>query len=133
MNGENVTRCGHQASRGPRSTGAALLCAFIVFCAFHAPAQAQRVGSAVNPAAPKEAPSAQNTLKLDYSQTPVALKIDLPDADAAVKESIAQKSDDWPLRIGVHRPMSEEYQGDLVAAARLGGDGRRLHRLVACR
>ena len=106
-------RFGHRVSRRLRFTAAGMVFAFVVFGAFHVPAQAQRVGSAVSPAAPKEASSAQSTLKLDYSQTPVALKIDLPDADAAVKESIAQESDDWPLQIGVHRPMSEEYQGDL--------------------
>ena len=67
----------------------------------------------MNPAAPKEAPSAQSALRLDYSQTSVGLKIGLP-ADAALTQSIAQMSDDWPLQVGVHRSLSEEYQGDLA-------------------
>ena len=108
-----MMRYGHQASRGPRSTWAALLCGFVVFCAFHARAQAQRVGSAVNPSASKEASSAPGTLRLDCSQTPVAVKIALPDADAAIKQSMTQKSGDLPLQIGVHRAMSDEFQGDL--------------------
>ena len=108
-----MMRCGHQASRGPSSTRAAVLCAFVVFCAFHAPAQAQRVGSAVNPSASKEASSAPGTLRLDYSQTPVAVKIALPDADAAIKQSMTQSSGDLPLQIGVHRAISDEFQGDL--------------------
>ena len=108
-----MMRYGRRASRGLRSTRAALACALVVFAASHTPAQAQRAGSAAGPSAPKEASSAQSTLKLDYSQTPVALKIDLPDAEAAVKQSIAQRSDGWPLQIGVHRAMSDEFQGDL--------------------
>ena len=111
--GENMMRCGRQPSRGPRSTWAAVLCAFVVFCAFHAPAQAQRVGSAVNPSASKEASSAPGTLRFDYSQTPVAVKIALPDADAAIKQSMTQSSGGLPLQIGVHRAMSNEFQGDL--------------------
>ena len=107
-------RCGHQASRGPRSTGAALLCAFIVLCAFHTPAQTQRVGSAVNPSAPKEASSVQSAPKLDYSQTPVALAIDLPDVDAAVKQTIAQQVGSWPHQVGVHLDMPDEFQSDLA-------------------
>ena len=109
-----MMRCGDQASRGPRSTLAAVLCAFVVFCAFHAPVQAQQVGSAVNPAAPKEASSAPGTLRLDYSQTPVALQIGLPDADAAIKQSIAQEGANWPLQIGEHRALPEEFQSDLT-------------------
>ena len=108
-----MMRCGHQASRGPRSTRAAVLCAFVVFCAGHAPAQAQRVGSAVNPSASKEASAAPGTLRLDYSQTPVAVKIALPDADSAIKQSMTQSSGDLPLQIGVHRAISDEFQGDL--------------------
>ena len=107
-------RYGHQASRGPRSTGAALLCAFIVFCAFHTPAQAQRVGSAVNPSVPKEASSVESAPKLDYSQTPVALAIDLPDVDAAVKQRIAQQGGSWPHQVGVHLDMPDEFQSDLA-------------------
>ena len=107
-------RCGRQASRGPRSTRSALLCAVVVFCAGYAPAQAQQVGSAVNPSASKEASSTPSTLRLDYSQTPVAVKIALPDADAAIKQSMTQKSRDLPLQIGVHRAMSDEFQGDLL-------------------
>ena len=108
-----MMRCGRQPSRGPRSTWAAVLCAFVVFCAFHAPAQAQRVGSAVNPSASKEASSAPGRLRLDYSQTPVAVKIALPDADAAIKQSMTQSSGGLPLQIGVHRAISNEFQGDL--------------------
>lgn len=107
-------RSGHQASRGPRSTATAVFCAFVVFFAGPAPAQAQRVGSAVNPAAPKEASAAQSAPKLDYSQTPVALEIELPDAGAAVRHSIAQQGDDWPLQVGVHLDMPGEFQGDLA-------------------
>ena len=102
-----------RASRGSGSVRVALACALIGFAACHAPAQAQRVGSVEGPSAPKGASSAQSALKLDYSQTPVALEIDLPDAEADVKQSIAQGGDDWPLRIGVHRAMSDEFRGDL--------------------
>ena len=109
-----MMRCGHQASPGRRSTRAAVLCAFVVFWAGHAPAQAQQVGSAVNPSASKEASAAPGTLRLDYSQTPVAVKIALPDADAAIKQSMTQSSGDLPLQIGVHRAISDEFQGDLA-------------------
>ena len=109
-------RHGRQVRNGLRSSAAALASALVVFAAAsHGPAQAQRVGSAVAPPAPKEASSARSALKLDYSQTPVGLKIDLPDANAAIEQSIAQGSDGGPLRIGVHRAMSGEFQGDLSA------------------
>ena len=107
-------KCDHRASGRPRSTGAALLCAFIVFCAFHTPTQAQRVGSAVSPSAPKEASSVESAPKLDYSQTPVALAIDLPDVDAAVKQTIAQQSGSWPHQVGVHLDMPDKFQSGLA-------------------
>ena len=42
------------------------------------------------------------------------MKIDLPDADAAVKQSMTQSAGDLPLQIGVHRAISDEFQGDLA-------------------
>ena len=47
-------RRSRQVSRCLRSTRAALACALVVFAACHAPAHAQRVGSAVDPSAPDE-------------------------------------------------------------------------------
>ena len=108
-----MMRCGYRTARGLRCVEGVLVLAFVVFGAWHAPAQAQQVGSAVNPSASKEASSAPGTLRLDYSQTPVAVKIALPDADAAVKQSMTRKSGDLPLQIGVHRAISDEFQGDL--------------------
>ena len=108
-----MMRFGHRAARGLRCVEAAVVCAFVVFGACHAPAHAQRVGSAVGPSAPKEVPAEQRALRLDYSETPVALSIALPAADAAVKQSMTQKDRDLPLQIGVHRPMPDEFQGDV--------------------
>ena len=108
-----MMRFRHRAVRGLRSVEAALVCAFVVFGAWHPPAHAQRVGSAVGPPALKEGSAAQSALKLDYSGTPVALQVALPAAGAAVKQSIAQKDSDLPLQIGVHRPMPNEFQGDV--------------------
>ena len=108
-----MMKFGHRAARGLRSVEAALVCAFVVLGAWHAPVHAQRVGSAVGPPALKEGSAAQSALKLDYSGTPVALQVALPAADAAVKQSIAQKASDLPLQIGVHRSMPNEFQGDV--------------------
>ena len=67
----------------------------------------------MGPSAPKEFAATQGNSRLDYSQTSVALQIDLPAADASVKQSIARNSGDWPLQIGVHRAMPDEFQGDV--------------------
>ena len=71
-------------------------------------------GKRRGPPALKEGSAAQSALKLDYSETPVALQVALPAADAAVKQSIAQKDRDLPLQIGVHLPMPVEFQGDVA-------------------
>lgn len=106
-------RCLHESSRGLRRTGAAVLGAFLVLVACHAPTHAQQVGSAVGPLTPEEVPAAHRKLDLDYSQTPVGLQIDLPPADASVKRSMARESRNGPLKVGVHRAVPDGFQGDL--------------------
>ena len=109
-------RYGHRASHGLLHPGAAAVCAFVAFAtvgACLAPAHAQQVGSAVGPSVPEAVPAAQRKLRLDYSQTPVALQIALPPADASVKQSATRKSRIGPLKVGVHRAMPPAFQGDL--------------------
>ena len=110
---DKMMRCLHRASRGLCRTGAAVVGAFLVFGACQAPTYAQQVGSAVGPPVPEEVPAAHRKLKLDYSQTPVGLQIDLPPAEASVKRSMARKSRNGPLKVGVHRAMPDGFQGDL--------------------
>ena len=111
--GDKMMRCLHGASRGLCRTGAAVVGAFLVFGACLAPTHAQQVGSAVGPSVPEEVPAAHRKLRLDYSQTPVGLQIDLPPADASVKRSMARKSRNGPLKVGVHRAMPDGFQDDL--------------------
>ena len=106
-------RCGRQVSLGPRTTAAVLFCV-VALAAWHFPAQAQRTGSAVQPAPPKEASSADSALKLDYSQTPVALAIELPDASVAVTQSLTDQSDNWPQQVGVHLDVPDEFGSDVA-------------------
>ena len=107
-------RDGHRASHRLLHPGAAVVCAFVAVGACLAPAHAQQVGSAVGPSTPEEAPAAQRKLRLDYSQTPVALQIALPPADASVKRSATRKTRTGPLKVGVHRAMPAAFQGDLT-------------------
>ena len=108
-----MIRRSRQVSRCLRSTKAALACALVVFAACHTPAHAQRVGSAAGPSAPDEVAAAQSAPKLDYSQTPVSLQIDLPAAEAAARQSTTGNGGDWPLRVGAHRALPDEFYGDL--------------------
>lgn len=108
-----MMRCGRQVSLGPRTTAAVLFCV-VALAAWHFPAQAQRIGSAVQPAPPKEASSADSALKLDYSQTPVALAIELPDASVAVTQSLTDQSDNWPRQVGVHLDVPDEFGSDVA-------------------
>ena len=108
-----MMRCGHRTSRNVRSVKAAMVCAFVVFSTCYAPAYAQQVGSTVGPSVPDDVPAVQPKLRLDYSQTPIALQIDLPQADTMVKLSMARKGRNQPLQIGVHRALPDGLQGDL--------------------
>ena len=106
--------CSCQASRGRRSTAAALLCVLFVLAASHSPVEAQRVGSALDSSAAKNVSSAQSAPKLDYSQTPVALAIELPDASANVKQSIVQQDRHGPHQVGAHLDVPDAFQSDLA-------------------
>ena len=93
----------------------AIVCAFVVVLVAHHPiAGAQQADGAMMPAVPPDAADVANRqLKLDYSVTPIVLRIALPPADTTSQRSAAEASKDWPPQIGFHRTIPSEFQGDL--------------------
>ena len=111
--GDNEMRSGHPSPPDPCCTKTALAFAFIALVGYHVVAGAQQVGGAVNPSVPEVVPAAERKLRLDYSVTPIALRIVLPPADTATKRSAAGTNRSRPLQIGFHRAMPDKFQGDL--------------------
>ena len=89
-----------------------------VLLLFPEAAEAQRVGSAVNPVTPRATLAADPELKRDYSHSPVELQIVLPpidaDIDADVDASAERGSEARRLRIGIRRSMPDSFRGDLA-------------------
>ena len=111
--GDNEMRSGHLSAPDLCCTKTALAFAFIALVGYHVVAGAQQVGGAVNPSVPEVVPAAERKLRLDYSVTPIALRIVLPPADTATKRSAAGMNRSRPLQIGFHRAMPDKFQGDL--------------------
>ena len=92
-----------------------MVCALsAVLVSWHSSAAAQGADSATSPVVPLEAGEiAHRKLKLDYSATPVALRIVLPPADSSVQRKAAEAREGGEIQIGFNRAIPLEYQSDL--------------------
>ena len=99
----------------PLSVNASLgLALAAVLVCWHSSVAAQGADSVTSPVVPLEAGEiAHRKLKLDYSATPVALRIVLPPADSSVERKAAEAREGGELQIGFNRAIPLEYQSDL--------------------